>query len=96
MAVDDVPSNGSMCWAMPEERARVLIDDRGVEWEVYDESTWSIELALDWDILPQGENPGLIFASRLGRRRLYPCPKNWRSLDDRRLIDLLRRAPHLL
>jgi hypothetical protein len=96
MAVDSDASDGAMCWAMPAERARVLVDDRGVEWEVYDESAWSIELALDSDMLPQSENPCLIFSSRLGRRRLCPCPHNWRTLEDHHLIDLLRRAPNVI
>jgi len=96
MAVDFDAPDGAMCWAMPAERARVLVDERGVEWEVYDESTWSIELALDSDMLPQSENPCLIFSSRLGRRLLCPCPPGWRTLDDRSLIDLLRRAPTVI
>ena len=33
-----------------------------MEWEVYDESQWTISWALDWDYLPQ-EIPGLIFVS---------------------------------
>lgn len=70
----------------------MLTDDRGVQWEVYDESRWSLELAMEWDFLPQTENPGLIFASRAGRRRLWPCPKDWESMPDARLIELLATA----
>jgi hypothetical protein len=36
----------------------LLVDADGVEWEVYDESTWTIELALDWEFLPQPTAPG--------------------------------------
>jgi hypothetical protein len=83
-------------WATPEDRVRMIVDERGTEWEVYDESTWSLELALEWDFLPQSENPGLIFASRLGRRRLWPCPANWHELNDGQLVDLLARAKAVL
>lgn len=79
-------------WATPEDRTRTIVDDLGVEWEVYDESRWSLELALEWDFLPQAENPGLIFAGTGGRRRLWPCPERWESLSDRELVDLLARA----
>lgn len=79
-------------WATPEDRTRRIVDDRGVEWEVYDESRWSLELALEWDFLPQAENPGLIFAGRDGRRRLWPCPENWEALADDELVELLGRA----
>lgn len=74
----------------------MVVDDRGVEWEVYDEATWSLQLALEWDFLPQTENPGLIFASRVGRRRLLPCPPDWRQFSDAALLDLLNRAKAIL
>ncbi len=79
-------------WANPESNSRVVVDPQGVEWEVYDESRWSLELALEWDFLPQTENPGLIFASRAGRRRLWPCPEKWEALSDPELVELLGRA----
>jgi hypothetical protein len=79
-------------WATPEDHTRTIVDPRGVEWEVYDESQWSLELALEWDFLPQAENPGLIFAGRGGRRRLWPCPENWRGMSDDELIVLLEKA----
>ena len=79
-------------WATPEDRIRTIVDDRGLEWEVYDESRWSLELALEWDFLPQAENPGLIFAGRGGRRRLWPCPGNWEALSDAELLELLGKA----
>ena len=83
-------------WVAPGDRARVIVDDRGIEWEVYDESTWTIELALEWDFLPQTENPGLIFASAAGRRRVLPCPDAWRTLTDARLLELLKTARLIL
>jgi hypothetical protein len=83
-------------WATPGDRARVIVDDRGTEWEVYDESTWSIELALEWDFLPQTENPGLIFASRDGRKRVRPCPAAWKDLSDTVLLALLAAAKTIL
>ena len=73
------------------ENGRLFVDSTGVEWEVYDESQWTVSWALDWEYLPQ-ENPGLIFDSRLGRRRIFPCPRDWQSLLDAELEALLRRA----
>jgi hypothetical protein len=89
----DLPSiNVVTSWATPEDRTRIVVDDRGTEWEVYDESRWSMELALEWDFLPQTENPGLIFASRAGRRRLWPCPKAWEAMTDPELLELLIKS----
>ena len=83
-------------WATPGDRARVIVDGRGIEWEVYDESQWSLEMALEWDFLPQTENPGLIFASAAGRRRIWPCPDGWRDLGDATLQELLEQAKLIL
>lgn len=96
MRLDPATTNSTNSWAMPEESARVIVDDRGTEWEVYDEGHWSMELALEWDFLPQTENPGLIFASRAGRKRVWPCPDDWRAMDDARLLELLGRAATIL
>jgi hypothetical protein len=79
-------------WTTPELRPRLIVDHVGAEWEVYDESTWSLELALDWEVLPQRESPGLIFSSVRDRRRLWPCPKNWKALSDEELLGLLTKA----
>ena len=78
------------------EPARMIADASGVEWEVYDEATWSLGLALEWDYLPQSENPGLIFASRLDRKRVWPCPPQWKSLPDSELLEILNRARSIL
>lgn len=96
MRLDPTTTNSTNPWAMPEEPPRVIVDERGIEWEVYDEAHWSMELALEWDFLPQAENPGLIFASRLGRKRVWPCPDDWRAMDDRQLVDVLGRAKTIL
>ena len=74
----------------------MIVDDSGVEWEVYDEGTWSIGLALEWDHMPQRENPGLIFVSQSDRRRLWPCPTNWRELSDAELLALLQKAKSIV
>ena len=68
---------------------RLFVDSAGVEWEVYDESQWSIAWALDWEYPPQTTNPGLLFDSSLGRRRIFPCPPHWESLTDAELEVLL-------
>lgn len=79
-------------WASSEGRTRSIVDDHGVEWEVYDEGTWSIALALDWDMLPQTSNPGLLFVSDVERRRLWPCPDTWQKMGDADLLGLLTQA----
>jgi len=80
----------------PEQRVRIVVDANGIEWEVYDDSGWSIGMALDWDCLPQTGNPGLIFSSRIDRRRIWPCPSGWQSLADEELLSLAQRARSML
>ncbi|CAN5475206.1 hypothetical protein BH09GEM1_BH09GEM1_29020 [soil metagenome] len=77
------------------ENGRLLVDPNGVEWEVYDESQWTIAWALDWEYPPQAENPGLLFDSILGRRRIFPCPPAWQTFSDAQLVELLGRARSL-
>ena len=77
------------------ENGRLLVDSAGVEWEVYDETQWNIKWALDWEYPPQMDNPGLLFDSSLGRRRVFPCPAQWQSLSDAELVLLLDRARSL-
>ncbi len=72
--------------------ARILVDRDRVEWEVYDESQWDFRMALDWDALPQTENPGLIFSSRVDRRRVWPAPQNWQVMTDEQLLALCLNA----
>ena len=76
----------------PGGNARILVDPDRVEWEVYDESQWDFRMALDWDALPQIQNPGLIFSSRLDRRRVWPAPPDWRQLSDEQLLTLCAAA----
>ncbi len=83
-------------WATPGDRARIIVDEQGVEWEVYDESEWTLEMALDWDVMPQSEDPGLIFSSAASRRRLRPCPHGWREVPDAALLALLATANIIL
>jgi hypothetical protein len=82
-------------WSAPDGRPRLIVDAAGVEWEVYDESAWTLELALDWEFLPQTENPGLIFSAPSDRRRLWPCPRGWRELSDAQLLAHLEGARSL-
>lgn len=76
--------------------ARILVDAHGVEWEVYDEAESTLALALDWDHRPQPDDPGLIFSSAVDRRRLWPCPRDWRAHSDSQLLELLARARSVL
>ncbi|MEO7371070.1 MAG: hypothetical protein ABIZ69_09415 [Ilumatobacteraceae bacterium] len=77
------------------EHTRLFVDSTGVEWEVYDETRWTIAWAIDWEYPPQPENPGLLFDSSAGKRRIFPCPVNWQSLSDADLEALLDRARSL-
>ncbi len=72
--------------------ARILVDSDHVDWEIYDESQWDFRMALDWDMVPSTENPGLIFSSRIDRRRIWPAPANWQSLTDEQLAALCTTA----
>lgn len=72
--------------------SRLFVDPDGVEWEVFDESEWSVGLALAFDHLPQPENPGLLFVSSRDMRRLWPSPESWRGLGDEALVTLCSRA----
>lgn len=73
-------------------QVRTFRDSAGVEWEVYDESDWGAGGMLDWDHLPQTENPGLIFVSSVDMKRLWPAPPNWQALGDADLERLCARA----
>ena len=77
------------------EQGRLFVDSTGVEWEVYDESQWTISWAIDWEYPPQADNPGLLFDSSLGRRRIFPCPPDWQALSDSELEALLKIATSL-
>ncbi|MDB4905932.1 MAG: hypothetical protein JWO05_716 [Gemmatimonadetes bacterium] len=52
-------------------------------------------MALDWDHLPQA-TPGLIFNSRIDRRRLFPAPDGWLELGDEDLMKLCISARSML
>ena len=77
------------------EQGRIFVDSSGVEWEVYDESRWTVTWALEWEYPPQTECPGLLFNSTAGCLRLYPCPPDWNSLTDADLEALLPSATRL-
>jgi hypothetical protein len=69
---------------------RIIRDSSGLEWEVIDESALSdIARAFECDYPAQERDPGLLFVSREGRRRLYPAPTDWRRLSDDALGALL-------
>ena len=69
---------------------RIIKDSSGLEWEVIDESALSdIARAFECDYPAQERDPGLLFVSREGRRRLYPAPSDWRRMSDDALSTLL-------
>lgn len=77
------------------EQGRLIVDADGIEWEVYDESRWTVAWALDWEYPPQTTNPGLLFDSTLGRHRVFPCPAHWQTMSDAELKALLKTATSL-
>ena len=79
--------------AMIDERC--FTDSAGNEWEVFDERTDSPRRALECDYPVQSADPGLVFVSRAGRKRLWPCPDDWHRLPDEALADLCARAAEL-
>lgn len=75
---------------------RIIKDASGLEWEVIDESAPDdVRLALECDYRPQREDPGLIFISREGSRRVYPRPADWRRLPDDVLGAMCSQAAQL-
>ena len=80
---------------IPSMDERLFRDSRGVEWEVFDESD-ALSVALEFDHIPTPANPGLLFVSATGRRRLWPCPAGWQHLDDASLERLCKRAATLM
>ena len=75
--------------------SRLFTDAGGVEWEVYDDAQWSVARAMEWDYPAQLHDPGLLFVSSTGRRRLHPCPADWRALSDAELDALCAQAAPL-
>ena len=75
---------------------RLFTDAHGVEWEVFDESDWSLGLALAFDRPHVTSDPGLLFISTEGIRRLRRRPENWRALSDAELEVLCRSAVPLV
>ena len=72
---------------------RIIKDASGLEWEVIDESAADdIGRAFECDYMPQQADPGLLFVSREGRRRVYPRPDDWRQLPDDALEALIAQA----
>lgn len=72
---------------------RIIRDSSGLEWEVIDESApLSVSRALECDYMPQEKDPGLLFISSEGRRRVYPCPTDWRRMPDDALGALCAQA----
>ena len=95
---DDVGTRRSAVGAGRAERMsseRIFRDSTGIEWEVYDESSWNSALALAWDHPPQRENPGLLFISSRDLRRMWPAPAGWQELTDQELERLCDRATSL-
>ena len=75
---------------------RTFRDSGGTEWEVFDERTDSPRRALECDYPVQRAEPGLVFISVAGRKRLWPCPADWQLLPDEVLEHLCARAAALM
>jgi hypothetical protein len=81
--------------------AAIMIDERsfrdsnGTEWDVFDERSSGAMRALECDYPMPERDPGLVFVSRVGRKRLWPCPADWHRMPDHELEHLCGRAASL-
>ena len=78
---------------MVDERS--FRDSSGTDWDVFDERSSGPIRALECDYPPPEKDPGLVFVSRVGKRRLWPCPADWIALPDQELESLCFRAATL-
>jgi hypothetical protein len=74
---------------------RSFRDSSGTEWDVFDERSSGAMRALECDYPMPDRDPGLVFVSRAGRKRLWPCPADWQRLPDHELEHLCGRAASL-
>ena len=78
---------------MMDERS--FLDSSGTEWDVFDERSAGPIRAIECDYPPPERDPGLVFVSRIGKRRLWPCPADWKQLPSEELEMLCWRAAPL-
>jgi hypothetical protein len=78
---------------MDDERS--FKDSNGTEWDVFDERSSGPMRALECDYPPPETDPGLVFVSHAGKRRLWPCPADWIRLPDEELESLCGKAATL-
>lgn len=67
--------------------ARSFVDRNGTYWDVWETTPSTPNL-----IAPEMAEGWLTFASELGRRRLFPIPKDWAAASDERLELMCRAA----
>ena len=73
-------------------KERVVVDARGVHWEIFREDEDALAAVLEWGHRPIAGHPTLIFTSSEGLRRFHPCPEDWHTLSDEQLLQMLDRA----
>ena len=74
---------------------RTVTDTNGVVWEIFREDEDALGAVLEWGHQSTTGNPGLIFTSTAGMRRLSPAPDGWEGLSDEALQRLLALASEL-
>lgn len=74
---------------------RTVTDAQGIVWEIFREDDDALAAVLEWGHHPVAGNPGLIFTSTAGMRRLFPAPDDWEALTDLVLLQLLVIAAEL-
>ena len=74
---------------------RTVTDTNGVVWEIFREDEDALAAVLEWGHQSTTGNPGLIFTSTAGMKRLSPAPDGWESLSDEVLLRLLVQASEL-
>ncbi len=74
---------------------RSFRDSSGTQWDVFDERSSGAMRALECDYPAPETDPGLVFVSHVERKRLWPCPADWKMLPAEELEMLCWRAAPL-
>ncbi len=74
---------------------RSFRDSSGTDWDVFDERSSGPMRALECDYPMPETDPGLVFVSRVAKKRLWPCPADWKMLPAEELEMLCWRAARL-
>ena len=73
----------------------MVTDTNGVLWEIFREDEDALAAVLEWGHQSTTGNPGLVFTSTAGMRRLSPAPAGWEALTDEAILRSLAQAAEL-